>query len=272
VLFQGEADLSRPFEFKSGGNEMLLVLAGAALAFFSMTGFENAANVAEETHTPSKVFPKALLGGMAIAGALYLVIAFVASMVVPTDTLAGSDGALLEVVKAGPIPIPSAVFAAIALVAVTNTALVALVAQSRIMYGMAREGAVPRVFARTLPTRKTPWVAIVFTTVLVVALLVTADVERLASVTVLFLIAVYALVCVCALKLRKERVDHEHYRAPTAVLYAGLVANLGLLVNTVLTDPGALVTCGIMLAIGLALYLVNHVAVKREEPVSSPPR
>jgi amino acid transporter len=164
------------------------------------------------------------------------------------------------------------VFAAIALVAVTNTALVALVAQSRIMYGMAREGAVPRVFARTLPTRKTPWVAIVFTTVLVVALLVTADVERLASVTVLFLIAVYALVCVCALKLRKERVDHEHYRAPTAVLYAGLVANLGLLVNTVLTDPGALVTCGIMLAIGLALYLVNHVAVKREEPVSSPPR
>ncbi|MGH3331531.1 MAG: APC family permease, partial [Nocardioidaceae bacterium] len=266
VLFEGNADFSRPFEFKGDGNEMMMVLAGAALAFFSMTGFENAANVAEETHTPSKVFPRALLGGMAVAGVLYLVIAFVASMVVPTGQLAASDGALLEVVKAGPFPIPSSVFAAIALVAVTNTALVALVAQSRIMYGMAKEGVVPRIFARTHARRQTPWVAIVFTTAVVIGLLLTADVERLAGVTVLFLIAVYALVCVSALVLRKEKVEHEHFRAPTVLLWAGLLTNAGLLVNTAITDPGALGYCGIMLAIGLVLYFVNKAVTDRTAP------
>jgi APA family basic amino acid/polyamine antiporter len=258
VVFQGNADFSRPFEFKGDSNEMLLVLAGAALAFFSMTGFENAANVAEETKNPNKVFPRALLGGMAVAGVLYLLVAFIASMVAPTDEIAGSESALLEVVKAGPIPIPPSVFAAIALVAVTNTALVALVAQSRIMYGMAREGVVPRVFARTHASRQTPWVAIVFTTAIVIGLLLTADVERLAAVTVLFLIAVYAMVCVSALKLRKDKVDHDHYRAPTFILWAGLVANIGLLVNTVIDDPGSVGYSGIMLAVGLGLYLINN--------------
>ena len=94
-----------------------------------MTGFENAANVAGETQNPSKVFPRALLGGMALAGLMYLLVAFIASMVAPLDDLAGSTSGLLVVVKAGPIAVPAMVFSAIALVAVTNTTLVALVAQ-----------------------------------------------------------------------------------------------------------------------------------------------
>lgn len=265
VVFQGNADFSRPFEFKGDSNEMLLVLAGAALAFFSMTGFENAANVAEETKEPSKVFPRALLGGMAVAGVLYLLVAFIASMVAPVGDIAGSESALLEVVKAGPIPVPPSLFAAIALVAVTNTALVALVAQSRIMYGMAREGVVPRIFARTHQTRHTPWIAIVFTTAIVIVLLLTADVERLAAVTVLFLIAVYALVCVAALKLRKDTVEHDHYRSPTWILWAGLFANIGLLVNTVIDDPGAVAYSGVMIAIGLGLYFVNNAVTHRAD-------
>ena len=265
VVFQGNADFNRPFEFKGDGNEMLLVLAGAALAFFSMTGFENAANVAEETKEPSKVFPRALLGGMAVAGVLYLLVAFIASMVAPVGDIAGSESALLEVVKAGPIPVPPSLFAAIALVAVTNTALVALVAQSRIMYGMAREGVVPRIFARTHQTRHTPWIAIVFTTAIVIVLLMTADVERLAAVTVLFLIAVYALVCVAALKLRKDKVEHDHYRSPTWILWAGLFANIGLLVNTIIDDPGAVAYSGVMLVIGLGLYFVNNAVTHRAD-------
>lgn len=148
------------------------------------------------------------------------------------------------------------------MVAPTNTALVALVAQSRIMYGMAKERVVPRVFARTHHSRQTPWVAIIFTTALVILLLVTADVERLAAVTVIFLIAVYALVCLSALKLRKDKVDHEHYRAPTVILYVGMVANLGLLANTIRTDPGSLVYCAAMLGVGLVLYLINELALR----------
>ncbi len=264
VLAEGDADLTQPFQLNEG-NPALVVLGGVAVAFFAMTGFENAANIAEETRDPSRVFPKALLGGMALAGVLYVVIAFIASMVTPIDDLAaneGNDGSLLTVVQAGPIPVPEQVFSAIALVAVTNTALVSLVAQSRILYGMARQGVVPRFFARTHRTRRTPWIAIAFSAALVCVLLTTADVDRLSVVTVLFLIVVYGMVCLAALKLRGSSVDHDHYTAPTVLLYIGVVANAAILVYTIVDDPGALVWCGAILAIGVVMYFVNNLAMK----------
>ena len=202
VLFGGDANLSRPFQFNEG-NPALLALTGAALAFFAMTGFENAANVAEETQNPSRVYPRALLGGMATAGLIYLVIAFVASMIVPTGQLAGSEVALLTVVQAGPIPFPGWLFAIIACVAITNTCLVSLITNSRIMYGMAKEGIVPRIFARTHQSRRTPLVAIIFTTIIALIMIVgvgEAGVNTLANATVAFLLAVFALVCLCALE------------------------------------------------------------------------
>jgi amino acid transporter len=277
VLFGGDANFSRPFQFNEG-NPALLALTGAALAFFAMTGFENAANVAEETQNPSRVYPRALLGGMAAAGLIYLVIAFVASMVVPTSGLAGSEVALLQVVRAGPIPFPGWLFAIIACVAITNTCLVSLITNSRIMYGMAKEGIVPRIFARTHRSRRTPLIAIIFTTIIALILIVgvgEAGVNTLANATVAFLLAVFALVCICALVLRRDDVGHEHYTAPTALLVLGVVVNIALLLYVLGTDLQGLIAgdigvrssvilvCLAMLLVGLGLYFVNNLAQRR---------
>ena len=54
------------------------------------------------------------------------------------------------------------VFAVIAMIAITNTTLVHVVTQSRILYGMAREDVVPGVFAKMHPSRRSPWVALIF--------------------------------------------------------------------------------------------------------------
>src|SRR3712207_5314194 len=244
VLLAGDANLSRPFDFNEGSNPALLALTGATLAFFAMTGFENAANVAEEVQNPSRVYPLALLGGMASAGLIYLIIAFIASMVTPLGQLAGSEVALLEVVRQGMPAFPGWLFAIIACVAVTNTCLVSLITNSRIMYGMAREGVVPRIFARTHQSRRTPWVAIVFTTIIALILIVgvgESGVNTLASATVAFLLAVFALVCLCALVLRRDRVPQEHYTAPTVILALGVVVNVALLLYVLIADLQGLV-------------------------------
>jgi APA family basic amino acid/polyamine antiporter len=281
VLFSGDSNLSRPFEFNEGGNPALLALAGATLAFFAMTGFENAANVAEEVQNPSRVYPRALLGGMAAAGIIYLVIAFIAATVVPTGQLAGSDVALLEVVRTGLPSFPGWLFAIVACIAITNTCLVALITNSRIMYGMAREGAVPRIFARTHRSRRSPWIAIVFTTLVAVILIVGVGAEgvnTLANATVVFLLAVFALVCLCALLLRRDRVEGEHYTAPTAILVLGVVVNVALLLYVLITDiqglvggtipprASTVVVCLVMLLVGLVLYFVNDIAKRRLDP------
>ncbi len=86
--------------------------------------------------------------------ALYALLAATTAMVADFDDYAGSEGALLEVVRQGPLDLPTWLFA---LIAVANTCLVALITQSRILYGMAREDVVPGVFARVRRSTQTPW-------------------------------------------------------------------------------------------------------------------
>ena len=89
-----------------------------------------------------------------------MLVSVAAALTVDTDTLAGSDAALLEVVKTGILPLDtgfmSKLFSVIAMIAITNTTLVAVVTQPRILYGMANEDVVPGVFAKIHPTPAQP--------------------------------------------------------------------------------------------------------------------
>lgn len=274
---RGDADFSVLTDFN--GNPVFALAAGVALAFFAMTGFENAANVAEETIKPRVTFPRALIGGMVTAGIIYALVAMTAALVVPLDVLGGSEAALLEVIRAGILPAPVGImiilFAIIAMVAITNTTLVAVVTQSRILYGMAREGVVPKIFGRLHETRRSPWVGLIFSG-LVVAVLVAVGqlvltlesgpeeekfdlVARLATVSVVFVLFTYGLVIVAALKLRGTDETEETWRAPTALLWVGLVANLALEIYLIVTDPTSLLWVAGLLALGLVLYAIARV-------------
>lgn len=71
--------------------------------------------------------------GLLAAGIVYFLVTFTDSMVVPTGAFAESSGPLLEVVKRSPISLPTQPFAALALVAVSNGALIDLIMASRVM-------------------------------------------------------------------------------------------------------------------------------------------
>lgn len=272
---QGNADFGVLTHIDTGGDyssPALAVLAGISFSFFAMTGFENTVNVAEETIEPYKAFPRSLVGGMLVAGLVYVLVSMAAALTVPTDTLASSDAALLEVVKAGVLPfstdLMATLFSVIALVAITNTTLVTIVTQPRILYGMAREDVVPGIFARIHPVRRSPWVGLIFSgavvgLLLVIGTLVTEAgggidlVGRLATVTVVLLLAIYALVIVSCLRLRGQDEHDEIFRANTALLVLGLVGNLAILGFTVYDDPHSLIWCAGLLAIGGVLFVAE---------------
>ena len=254
-----------------GGAKAIAVLSGVSLAFFAMTGFENAANVAEETIDPARAFPRALIGGMLTAGVVYVLVSISAALAVPIDTLAGNT--LLEVIRAGilpiPVPVMLVVFGLIAMIAISNTTLVTVVAQARILYGMAREDIVPSVFAKVHPTRRSPYVALLFGAAIVGALLIIGAalrlsgsdidiVDRLATITVVFLLFIYALVIVACLKLRGKDEGPNTYKANTPLLIIGIVGNLAVLIYTVGDDPTSLLWVAGLLAVGLVLFLLEY--------------
>lgn len=283
IIFVGEgsAHFGTLVEFTADGNPVLAILAGVSLSFFAMTGFENTANVAEETVDPHRAFPRSLIGGMVVAGVVYVLVSISAALTVDPEKLATSPAPLLEVIEKGILPIStdfmSNVFAVIAMVAITNTTLVVVTTQPRILYGMANEDVVPGVFKKLHHSRRSPWVGLLFSAAVVAGLLVIGTiitesggsldlVGRLATVTVVFLLAIYALVIVAALKLRGQDEHEKTYRANTPLLYVGLVGNLCILVWTVYDDPTSLFWCAGLVAVGVVLFVVEYFFGSQDRP------
>lgn len=196
---------------------------------------------------------------MTIAGVVYLLLGLAVSMVVPVDELAGSTAPLLGVIERAPIAFPPRLFSAIALLAVSNGALLFSIAASRLLFGMSREGLLPSPFA-SLTGRRTPLVAIVVTALVTMALVATGDFATLAETTVLLLVLVFAAVNAAVLALRRQPIDAPHFRAPTIMPVLALVS-----VVVVLTQQTAATwtRAAVLLAVGLVLYGVNRAALRR---------
>jgi amino acid transporter len=228
VLARGEGDLGRLVELGTPERgPVSAVLAGAVLGFYSYVGFETSVNIAEETKDPTRSYPRALFGALTVAGVVYALVGMAASAVIPTEELSASSAPLLQVVEAAGI-IPPVLFSVIALVAVANGALLTGIMSSRLAYGMARDGLLPPVLSRLLPRRRTPWVAILVTTALSLVLALTGTLDILASTMVLLLLVVFAAVNAAVLVLRRDAVEHRHFRVPAFLPVAGLVSCIAL--------------------------------------------
>jgi amino acid transporter len=263
----GAGDPGRLGDLAAGGTGPAVftgVLGATALGFFAFVGFEDSVNMAEETKDPVRTFPRAIFTGVAVTGTVYILVALVSSLLVAPGTLEGSSGPLLEVVKAGGVAFPPQLFALIALFAVTNSALINMMMASRLCYGMANERILPRGMARVLPRRRTPVVGIVFVTLLAIALVSTGEIEGLGDTTAFLLLCVFAVVNVAVLVLRRDRVAHEHYRAPTIMPVLGALTAL-LLASPLADRPADVyVRAGVLLVIGIALWGVNQLVLRAQ--------
>ncbi|MGW0602926.1 APC family permease [Streptomyces sp. NPDC002640] len=266
MMLRGDADLSRLGRLGTPEQgAWAALLTGAVLAFYSFVGFETSVNVAEETRNPRRSYPRALFGALATAGVVYLLVGVVASATVPTGTLAGSSGPLLEVVEAAG-GVPGWLFSAIALVAVANGALLTGIMSSRLAYGMARDGLLPSALARVLPQRRTPWAAIAATTLLSILLAVTGSVATLASTLVLLLLVVFFVVSTAALVLRRRDPEGEstveHFRAPAVVPALGAVSCVVLATQV---EGEVWARGGIVLAAGAVLAAIAATRRRRRD-------
>jgi basic amino acid/polyamine antiporter, APA family len=260
AIGDGDAEPGRAFEFKEGASVLGAVLAGSALAFYALVGFEDSVNVAEETKDPVTTYPKILFGGLAIAGVLYFLVTVGASAVVSTADLSASSGPLLEVVKQGPLGIPEKVFSAIGLLALANGALINMIMASRLLYGMAREDVVPAQLGLVWRSRRTPWVSILLTAAIAAGLIIEANLEKLADTTVALLVIVFAIVNACVLYLRRDPVEHDHFRVPSIFPVLGIGVSIALLTQI---EGESYARAGILVAIGVGLWLVNELALRR---------
>ena len=80
-----------------------------------------------------------------------------------------------------------------------------LLSGSRSVFALAEHGDLPPVFARVHPAYRTPYVAIWFTTIVLVALALTGSFVFLAAVSAVARLVIYLSTCVATLWLRRRR-------------------------------------------------------------------
>jgi len=286
VVARGDAEMSDLVSFDDYQDMgwVFAVTAATSIAFFAMVGFEDSVNMVEETKDPERIFPRTMFMGLGIAALLYMLVAVAVVSVLNSEQLRNiyeSEGrALVEVVHIGSPDFPiDRVFPFLAVFAVANTALINMLMASRLIYGMAKQRVLPRQLGAVLPSRRTPWLAIVFTTLLALLLIwyVASDpdsniVANLGSTTAFLLLCVFAVVNVACLVLKRKRADHEKtfFTAPIVVPPTAAILCLYLAGPWVDRDSIVYEIAGGLMAIGIGLWvvtwLINLVANKEEEP------
>ena len=263
AIGMGKGDVARAFSFESapGTSFVWPVIAATTLAFFAMVGFEDSVNMAEETKDPTRIFPKILLLGLLITGTIYILVSISAITLVSPKELGQGETPLLKVVQTGAPGFPIAIFGFITMFAVANSALINMLMASRLVYGMSREHVLPAVFGKVHPRRQTPYVSIVFTTLLAIALITfVGEIPALGGTTALLLLCVFTIVNIAVLVLRKDKVAHSHFRTPTLVAVLGALSCAFLAGPWTGRDPAQYRIAGVMIAIGIVLWVITVLA------------
>lgn len=226
AMTQGNSDWGRVTTFENPEDKglFLAVTAATSIAFFAMVGFEDSVNMVEETKEPEKIFPRTMITGLGIAVIIYMLVAVSVVTVLTSEQIANaSDGrALLEVVRVGAPDFPiDKVFPFLAVFAVANTSLINMLMASRLLYGLAHQDVLPRTLGKVSPKRRSPYVGVIFSTILALGLILYVAnraeddiVVNLASVTSLLLLGVFTIVNVACLILRRKDPHGGTFRSP----------------------------------------------------------
>lgn len=181
------------FALEGGRADLSPVLAGAVIAFFAFVGFEDIANMAEETVSPKRTAPRAIVITLAITMILYLLLSTVA-VLIPESAELGESSAPMSMLFEAVSGHDGRLVSIVAVVAMINGILVQIVMASRVLFGMAREGLVPRLFGAVSATRKTPVSATICVVAVIVMLSLFFPLVGLARATSVVTLTVFTLV------------------------------------------------------------------------------
>lgn len=181
----------------------IFLLSGAVLTFYSFIGFEDMLNVSEEVKRPERTFPLGVILAIVITTVIYMAVAITVVSVVPHEQLAESKEPMVTVMREAAPWFPPWLFTAVAIFAIANTALLNYIMGSRLVFGMARQGMLPRALARLHPRRQTPDRAIGLLLLIVLGLVFAGNIGQLARATGLLLLAAFVVVNIAWIRLRR---------------------------------------------------------------------
>lgn len=155
----------------------------------------------------------------------------------------------------------------------SNTALISLIASSRILYGMSQAKALPPAFGKVLPGRQTPWISILVCGGLALVLMPLGKIEQVASISSLATMIAFFAVNIALITLRYREPDLKRpFRSPLRIGKFPLCAALGAFFSLVLMFQFSLdvyLICGLVLGLVALFFAFKDPApIRFAEPAS----
>lgn len=213
---------------------------------------------AEESRDAARTLPRAIIGGALLVTLLYLAINAALLRVLPVPVLAASK---LPVAEAAQLVLPrgsAALLTALSILIVLGLINANTLMAPRVVFAMARDGWIPAAVAR-VSARGTPHVALLVTTTLSAAMILTGTFNQLIALFAVLIVLGYVVVFLAVFALRRRAPDAVRaYRAfgypfSTLIVTAGSIA---FLIAAVLENPRS----GLM-ALGFILLCVPAYAL-----------
>jgi amino acid transporter len=221
----------KPF-FKGGLSNVGQALV---LIFWAYAGFELSSLPADEVQNPKKTLPKALLLGMLIVTAFYLITSSVVIGVVDQKTLAISTAPLTvaasNVLNFSPVlaVIGGLVLAVGALVSILGADESASLGTTRLAFAMSIDGLLPKAFSKLQKSHQTPYVAVIVICSTAFVASLTNGISALINSSVFLLSFAYLATCISAVRLEKK-----YARGKVSVWERIVVPVLGVIFSIVL--------------------------------------
>lgn len=252
--------------FLNNQANLSLILSGSALLCFSFLGFDAVSTLSEETRSPERTIPRAIIIVTIAGGLLFMVLSAVSNLVFPDySSYTSEDAASLDVMHAAGGDLLAAFFTAAYVAGCFASVLASQATVSRILYAMGRDQLLPRrLFAYVHPRFRTPVGA-----VLVVAFISLLGLA-LDLVTLSSLISFGALVAfsVVNLSVIKHYLIDRRERSARAIVVHGVVPAVGFLLTAWLWTSlsGSALMVGIGWAALGAIYLLVITRLFRKAP------
>lgn len=208
------------------------LLGSTVLVFFAYYGFQNISNISEETKNPTRTIPRALMLSIIVTTIIYVLVAVSSVALIGWEELSKSNAPLALAASKALGNSGILALTIFALFATTNTVLMMLISGSRIIFGIAKyNDAIPSVLAAVHLSRKTPWLAIIFTTAFTLAtiILYSGKLSDVASISVFSILVVFALVNLSVISLRFKRPSLKRpFISPFRIKKFPILPGLGL--------------------------------------------
>lgn len=270
-LTKGDGGVVRLFPMTMANHPVATSLGSALVAtMFAYDGWINVGAIAGEMKNPAKDLPKAIIGGLSLVMAVYIIINVAYLFVLPASTLAATKTPAADVARIIFGPSGGKIITIGILVSIFGALNGYILTGARIPYAMATENKLPgsNWLAKLNPTFQTPVNSSILMAVIAILLIFSGKFDQLTDLLIFVIWIFYVMTFYAVFVLRKKQPNLlRPYKVPLypIVPAIAIIGGLYIILNTLFTQPLNAGLGLILTVIGYPVYMSRKSKFKKAD-------